>query len=184
MGCAAIAQRIAAQPTGGSTGARVCPIEKNALLMQITAKTDYALRALIEIAVAEGGPVTSPEIAETQRIPLKFLENTMRELTKARLISSERGAKGGYKLRRPAEQITLADIIRVTNGPLVAVRNELPEDLEFDGNAVPMRQVWLALRTSIRSVLESVTLDDIVRGDLSEELLALAADGAEPPRES
>ena len=135
--------------------------------MQITAKTDYAVRALIELAVAEGGgPMKTPEIAEAQRIPRQFLENTMRDLTKARLISSERGPGGGYKLSRPADEIALADIVRVTSGPLVTVRNEQPEDLEFDGNAVPMREVWLALHTNIRSVLESVTLADLASNRL------------------
>lgn len=135
--------------------------------MQVNAKVDYALRALAELAQAGGGPVKAEAIAGAQAIPLKFLENIMLELRHAGIVNSQRGAvRGGYSLARPPEQIRLADVIRVVDGPLANVRGMSPEKLEYAGAATGLRDVWIALRANMRAVLESVTIADLQNGDL------------------
>ena len=135
--------------------------------MQVNAKVDYALRALAELAQAGGGPVKAEAIAGAQAIPLKFLENIMLELRHAGIVNSQRGAvRGGYSLARPPEQIRLADVIRVVDGPLANVRGMSPEKLEYAGAATGLRDVWIALRANMRVVLESVTIADLQNGDL------------------
>jgi Rrf2 family protein len=146
--------------------------------MRITAKVDYAVRSVVEIAAAGEGPVKGERISQAQDIPLRFLENILAELRHAGLVRSQRGAEGGYWLARPAEEITLADVIRAVEGQLASVRSEPPEDLGFQGSAEPLRDVWFALRANLRAVLEEVTLADVAAGELPGEILALAADGA------
>ena len=141
--------------------------------MQLTAKADYAIRALIEIGAAEGA-VKGDEIAEAQDMPRRFLENTRKELRAVRIVGAERGPSGGYRLHKPAEEITLAEIIDVVDGPLLTVRSHLPEEMEYEGRAQPLSPVWLALRRNMRSVLEAVTLADLIEDRLPDELLALA----------
>jgi Rrf2 family protein len=145
--------------------------------MRISAKADYALRAALELAAEEGGgPVKGEQIAQAQGIPLKFLENILLELRHHGLVQSQRGAEGGYWLARPADQITLAEIIRVVEGPLANVRGERPDGLAYVGPAERLRDVWIALRANLRAVLETVTLADVVAGSLPEEVLALTED--------
>jgi Rrf2 family protein len=142
--------------------------------VQVNAKVDYALRALAELAQAGGGPVKAEAMAKAQGIPLKFLENIMLELRHAGIVNSQRGAiRGGYSLARPPEQIRLADVIRVVDGPLANVRGMSPEKLEYGGAATGLRDVWIALRANMRAVLESVTIADLVNGALPPTILEL-----------
>ena len=145
--------------------------------MRVSAKADYAVRAMVELAAAGDGPVKGERIALAQEIPLNFLENIMTDLRNGGLARSRRGADGGYWLGRPAEAITLADVIRAVDGPLAAVRGVRPEALSFDGAARPLGEVWIAVRASLRRVLEATTLADVVRGELPAEVRALAAPG-------
>jgi Rrf2 family protein len=141
--------------------------------VRVSAKADYAVRAAIELAAAGDGPVKGEQIANAQKIPLRFLENILGELKHARLVHSQRGAEGGYWLGRPPEEITLAEIIRAVEGPLASVRGERPEEIEYRGTSKPLQRVWIALRGSIREVLEGVTLADLVADELPEAVLEL-----------
>lgn len=138
--------------------------------MRVTAKADYAVRAAVELAAAGEGPVKGEAIAEAQQIPIRFLENILAELRHAGLVRSQRGAVGGYWLAKPAAQITIADVIRAVEGPLASVRSESPDELSYSGSAEALRDVWLALRVKIRSVLEAVTLADVAAGRLPRAL--------------
>jgi Rrf2 family protein len=145
--------------------------------MRVSAKTDYALRAAVELAAAAGGPpVKGERLATSQSIPLRFLENILLQLRNAGLIESRRGADGGYRLARPAAEITLADVIRAIDGPLAGVSGQRPETLDFQGRAEPLRDVWIAVRASLRGVLENVTLADVAAGELPENVRALVAE--------
>ena len=143
--------------------------------MRITAKADYAVRAAAELAAAEGtGPVKGERIATAQDIPLKFLENILSELRTAGLVASRRGAEGGYWLDRPASEIAVADVLRAVEGPLASIRGTGPERLTYQGAAEVLPQMWVALRASLRIVLEGVTLADLAAGKLPPEVTALA----------
>jgi Rrf2 family protein len=145
--------------------------------VRISAKADYALRAAAELAAAEGGgPLKGDAIAKAQEIPVKFLENILLELRHAGLVHSQRGAEGGYWLARPATEISVAEVIRAVEGPLANVRGTRPESVEYAGAAATLRDVWIALRASLRSVLESVTLADLAGGELPDSVRALVAD--------
>jgi Rrf2 family protein len=142
--------------------------------MRVSAKADYAVRAALELAAADDeGPIKGERIANAQKIPLRFLENILGELKHARLVHSQRGAEGGYWLSRPADEITVAEIIRAVEGPLASMRGERPEELEYRGAAKPLQRVWVALRASIRDVLEEVTLADVVADELPDSVLEL-----------
>jgi Rrf2 family protein len=130
--------------------------------MRVSAKVDYALRAMAELAASSPGPVKRASLSEAQEIPPKFLDNIMLELRHAGLVASQRGADGGYWLARPAEEITLADVIRAVEGPLASVRGVRPDYVSYSGAAASLQEVWLDLRTAMRSVLEQTTLADLV----------------------
>lgn len=134
--------------------------------MYISAKADYATRALLMLAASDDAPVKGELLAREQGLPLKFLENTLSTLRTAGLIETQRGADGGYRLARPADQITVADIMRPLDGPLAEVRGEKPEAAVYEGPAAHLRDVWVAVRAALRDVLENVTLADIVAGEL------------------
>ena len=145
--------------------------------MRISAKTDYAVRAAVELAAAtDDHPLKSERIATAQNIPLRFLENILVQLRQAGVVVSRRGADGGYRLAQPASEITVADVIRAIDGPLAAVAGERPEKLDFPGAAAPLRDVWIAVRASLRDVLEHVTLADLAAGALPERVRERAAD--------
>ena len=131
--------------------------------MNIPAKVDYALRALLEMA-ALGAPVSGERLAEAQGIPTKFLSAILNDLRRAGLVSSQRGTDGGYWLARPPDQICPADVIRALDGPIAAVRGVAPEETAYHGAATHLTEVWIAARASLRRVLEEVTLADIVAG--------------------
>ena len=136
--------------------------------MRISAKADYAVRAAIELAVAGTEARQGRRVAQAQGIPLKFLENILADMRHAGLVRSQRGAEGGYWLARPAEEITVADIIRAVEGPLASVRGERPEDVDYTGTAEPLQRVWIAVRASLRGVVENVTLADLAAGQAAE----------------
>ncbi|WP_040772797.1 RrF2 family transcriptional regulator [Nocardia pneumoniae] len=160
--------------------------------MHITAKVDYAVRTLLEIAsapplnqsvagrgapVLQAAPVVKAEaIATAQRIPPKVLESVLGELRRAELVISRRGPDGGYWLARPAAEISIADVIRAIEGPLASVRGARPEDVRYSGSAEALQRVWIALRVNIRAVLENVTIDDIARDALPGFIEALTED--------
>jgi Rrf2 family protein len=135
--------------------------------VHISAKADYAVRALAELAATSGGGyVTVESLAARQGLPPKFLETIFTELRKDGVVISRRGVEGGYRLARPAREISVADVIRAVDGPLAAVRGLRPEDTEYDGAATALPHVWIALRTAVRDVLEKVSLADLVSGHL------------------
>ena len=147
--------------------------------MQVSAKTDYALRAAAELALAateNSGPVKGEWISEAQGIPKKFMENILHDLKRAGIVRTRRGASGGYWLARPAEEISLAEVIRAVEGPLANVRGEWPESVEYPGAAEALKEVWIAVRANLRAVLESVTLADIADGSLPKPVTVLIKD--------
>jgi Rrf2 family protein len=147
------------------------------MAVRVSAKADYAVRAALELAAAEGeGPVKGERIAQAQAIPIRFLENILVELRHAGLVKSQRGAEGGYWLARPASEISLAEVLRAVEGPIANVRGNFPQDVEYEGAAVHLREVWIAMRANLRAVLEAVTLADVVGGDLPEVVEGLAGD--------
>jgi len=144
--------------------------------MRVSAKADYALRAAIELAAAGEGPVKGERIAQAQEIPLKFLENILVDLRHAGIVRSQRGVEGGYWLARPAEEVSLAEVIRAVEGPIANVRGLGPHEVEYPGAAGRLQEVWIAVRASLRSVLEETTLADLARGELPPSVEALARD--------
>ena len=144
--------------------------------MRISAKADYAVRAAVQLAASADGPTKGDAIAQSQGIPLKFLENILGDLRQAGLVRSQRGSDGGYWLNRPPEEITVADVIRAVEGPLAAVRGRRPEDVAYAGAAEPLIQVWIAVRANLRAVVEQVTLADVAAGRLPEHVRELAGD--------
>ncbi|WP_213453950.1 RrF2 family transcriptional regulator [Rhizomonospora bruguierae] len=159
--------------------------------MRLSARVDYALRAVVELAAAgasaaapgapAGGgprraPMTAEQIARAQDVPPKFLESILLQLRRGGIVQAQRGPEGGYWLARPPAEITLADIIRVVDGPLANVRGQRPEDLGYRGAATALQDVWIALRASEREILELVTVADVAANDLPERVRTLAAD--------
>ena len=134
--------------------------------MRVSAKADYALRAVIELAATADGPVKGERIAQAQEIPLKFLENILGDLRQAGIVRSQRGVEGGYWLARPPEEISVADVVRAVDGPIANVRGLGPEQVEYGGSAERLRDVWIAVRANLRAVLEHVTIADVARGEL------------------
>ena len=145
--------------------------------MRISAKVDYAVRAAVELAAAtDEKPIKAERIATAQDIPLNFLENILGELRHAGIVRSHRGADGGFRLARPADQVTVADVIRAVEGPLASVRGGPPEEASYGGAAESLLRVWIAVRASLRGVAEHVTLADIADGHLPGAIDKLADD--------
>ena len=145
--------------------------------MRVSAKADYAVRAAAELAAAgeDEGPVKGERLAEAQDIPLQFLEHILLELKHHGLIRARRGAKGGYWLAKPADEVTIAEIVRAVEGPIAHVQSTPPEAIEYRGSAEHLQEVWIAVRASLRTVLEQVTLADLVSGELPSVVGELAA---------
>lgn len=144
--------------------------------MHVTAKADYAVRAIIEIATNPDGPTKAEQIAEAQDIPLGFLRGILTDLRRTGLIASQRSASGGFRLARPAESISIAEVIRSVEGPLAQVRGLRPNELEYVGSAVPLQHVWIAVRANLRAVLDTTTIADVANGSLPKLVTKLAAD--------
>ena len=145
--------------------------------MHVSAKADYGMRALLELAAAyQEDParlVKGDAIARSQGIPLKFLEGILRQLRQSGIVSSMRGAEGGYRLDRAPEEISIADVVRALDGPLAAVRGQRPEDVAYTGAAEHLREVWIALRAAMRDVLEHTSLADVAANHLPSEVARL-----------
>jgi Rrf2 family protein len=142
--------------------------------MRLSARVDYALRAVAEVVATEG-PLTAERIARAQEIPPKFLESILLQLRRGGIVNAQRGPDGGYWLARPANEISLADIIRVIDGPLAHVRGQRPEEVGYHGAAQALQEVWIALRASEREILELVTVADVASGKLPDRIQELAA---------
>jgi Rrf2 family protein len=145
--------------------------------MRISAKVDYAVRAAVELAaVSSERPVKAEAIANAQGIPLNFLENILGELRHAGIVRSHRGAEGGFRLAKPPEKVTVADIMRAVEGPLASVRGGPPEDASYTGAAETLPRVWIAVRANLRKVVEHVTLADVAAGKIPAAVDRLAED--------
>lgn len=145
--------------------------------MRISAKIDYAVRAMAELAAAgPDHPVRADDVAAAQDLPVAFVLTILGELRRAHLVRSHRGRLGGYTLARPAAEITIADIARAIEGPLANVRDTSLRDLSYTGPATALLDVWMAVRTSLRGVLEAVTLADLVAGRLPATVSAMASE--------
>jgi Rrf2 family protein len=151
--------------------------------VRISAKEDYALRAALELALADGRSLTRDQIAQAQGIPTAFLQNILSELRAAGLVETLRGREGGFRLARPAAEVTIADVVRAVSGPLATVRGRRPAELDYRGSSVVLEQVWVALRVNVRAVLEHVSLADLAAGTLPPAVAAAARadDGAREP---
>jgi len=136
--------------------------------MRVSAKADYAVRAAAELAAADEGPVKGEKLADAQDIPLQFLEHILLELKHSGIVRARRGAKGGYWLAKPADEVTIADIVRAVEGPIAHVQSTPPEAIEYRGNSEHLQEVWIAVRASIRNVLENVTLADLAAGQMPD----------------
>jgi len=153
--------------------------------MRLSARVDYALRAMAELAAAadrDGGagpvPMTAEQVARAQDIPPKFLESILLQTRRAGLVHAQRGPDGGYWLARPAREIMLGQVIRAIDGPLANVRGQRPEDLGYQGAAAALQEVWIALRASEREILDLVSIHDVATGKLPDRVRDLTADPA------
>jgi Rrf2 family protein len=145
--------------------------------VRISAKVDYALRALTVLADAGSARTKGDVIAAQQGIPLHFLENILRDLKRSGIVNARRGSTGGYYLAVAADSLTVADVIRIVEGPLADVHGKAPEDVAYPGPAAALRDLWVAVRANLRAVLETVTLADVATGRLPDTV----ADLVNPP---
>jgi Rrf2 family protein len=143
--------------------------------VHIPAKVDYGMRALLTLTEM-GEPATAESLASAQNLPAKFLGSILNDLRRAGIVDSQRGADGGYRLARPASAIAVADVMRALDGPLAEVRGLRPEDTSYDGAAANLQRVWVAVRASMRSVLEVLTLEDVVSGHFPRAVARLIDD--------
>ncbi|GHA66056.1 hypothetical protein GCM10010330_18260 [Streptomyces tendae] len=147
--------------------------------MRISARADYAVRAVLELAVRQDdAPVKAEDLAAAQDIPHKFLEGILGDLRRGGVVASRRGGGGGYRLARGASAITVADVIRAVDGPIVSVRGERPTGLVYTGTAGPLLPLWVALRANVRRILEGVTIADLAADALPDPVRELAAEPA------
>jgi Rrf2 family protein len=141
--------------------------------VQISAKTDYAVRALLSLAVREPELVKIDTVIGEQRLPRKFVEAILGDLRRAGIVRSQRGAEGGYALARPADEITLGQVIRAVDGPLAEVRGLRPHETNYAGVAEHLPAVWVAVRASLRQVLDETTLAQVLSGKLPDHVRRL-----------
>lgn len=145
--------------------------------MRVTAKVEYAVRATLELASQAAGPPRSADaIAGAAGIPLQFTENILADLRRAGIVRSRRGAEGGYALDRDPAELTVADIIRAVEGPLADVRGLRPEELEYQGSARALQDLWVAVRANLRAVLETVTFADLAANRLPSHVQRLVGE--------
>ena len=144
--------------------------------MRVSARADYALRAAAELAtVTDGSRLKREVLSARQDIPLEFLESVLLDLKRAGIVQSQRGAAGGFRLARPPSEISLADVIRAVDGPMADVRGDRPERIEYSGAARQLQHIWIAIRSSLREILEGTSLADLVGGELSSEIRRLTS---------
>ena len=144
--------------------------------MRVSAKADYAVRAAAELAASPDGPVKGERLADSQDIPLQFLEHILLDLKHSGIVRARRGAKGGYWLAKPSDEVAIADVIRAVEGPIAHVQSAPPESITYTGSAQELQNVWIAVRASLRDVLESTSLKDLVTGNLPDNVRELADD--------
>lgn len=144
--------------------------------MRVSARADYALRAVAELAAAHGRLLNREELSARQGIPVQFLESVLLSLKHAGVVQSRRGARGGFQLARPPDSISLADVIRAVDGPMANVRGDRPEAVAYDGAAQHLREVWIAVRASLREILEQITVEDLVLGRMPRAVRRLTDD--------
>ena len=142
--------------------------------MRISERVDNAVRAMGELAVGGADPVKAESIATRQEMSLKYLLDILRDLKRAELVRSKRGPEGGFSLSRPADEISLADVFRAVDGPLADVHDESLRGLEYPAPAQALPLVWMAIRGSLRRVLETVSVADLVAGELPPAVTELA----------
>jgi Rrf2 family protein len=142
--------------------------------VHISAKVDYAMRALVTLA-ADDQARTAEELAQAQGLPARFLGSILGDLRRGGILASQRGAEGGYRLARDAKTVTVADVMRLLDGPLAEVRGERPETASYAGAAIHLQEVWVAVRASLRDVLERVTLADVASGQLPLHVVEMTA---------
>lgn len=156
---------------------RIGAVLRSQWAVRISAKTDYAIRAAAELAATpEGQWVKTESVSNAQDIPLPFLLNILGELRTAGLVRSRRGVDGGYQLARPASEMTVADVIRAVDGPLANIAGSRPEEVAYSGAATSLRDIWIALRATMRQVLERITISDLAAGNLPGDVRALLND--------
>lgn len=144
--------------------------------MQVTARVDYALRALVELAATPGDLISRDELATAQEIPPRYLESILLQLRQAGVVIGQRGATGGYRLSRAADQISVADVSRAIDGPLAVVQGQRPEAIVYDGNAKHLGELWIGLRAAVRMVMENVTIAELLSGDYPPPIRTLLND--------
>lgn len=134
--------------------------------MRVTARVDYAVRAARELGLAHPDTLTAEAIADRQALPLAFTKQILARMRRSGIVAAQRGGEGGYRLAAPPDRVSVADIVRAVEGPLADVRGEAPEDLDYPGDGDVLRQLWIATRASLRSVLEHVSVADLAEGEL------------------
>lgn len=145
--------------------------------MRVSAKSDYALRALIEMAgVSDGTPVSAEELGRRQEIPHGFLQAILADMRRAGIVVSQRGQSGGWRLARPAGEVSVADVIRAVDGPLVSVYGLRPEAVSYQGSAEVLQHVWIAARRSLRDVFEQTSIQALADGELPAAVTSRTAD--------
>lgn len=144
--------------------------------MHVSARADYALRAVAELAAASDGLLKRDAIAESQGIPHEYLESILLALKHVGIVQSQRGAGGGFRLGRSAAEISLADVIRAVDGPMADVRGDRPELVQYAGPAEHLKDVWIAIRASLREILEGTSIQDLVEGDMLPRVVELTRD--------
>ena len=144
--------------------------------MQITATSECALQVLMTLARHSDGPLSSERIADLGAVPRGSLENALSALRRGGLVASQRGVHGGFRLAVPADEVTVAHVLRLTDGPLLMVRQYLPEELVYDAGSAVLQRLWFATRASLRHVYEQVTISDLIADSLCARVAALATD--------
>ena len=145
--------------------------------MRVSAKSDYALRALVEMARADGERATSAEeLGRRQDIPHGFLQAILADLRRAGVVRSQRGQSGGWRLAREAGEVSVADVIRAVDGPLVSVYGLRPEGVTYNDHTEVLQRVWIAARSALREVFEEVTIGDLAAGRLPDSVAARTLD--------
>jgi len=144
--------------------------------MQISARGDYAVRACLALTASHPSTVSAQVLATEQNLPRKFLETILGDLRRAGLVHSVRGVDGGYTLARPPDQIQVGEVLRATDGPLAGVRGMRPEETVYEGSAVHLQELWIAVRAAVRKVLDEVSLADVAKGKLPAHVRRLTTD--------
>lgn len=143
--------------------------------VDISARTEYAVRAMLALAANEGSdPLSIDALASAQDLPRRFLEAIFSDLRGAGLVRSTRGPRGGYVLTRDPADIQIGDVFRAASGPLAEVRGLRPHETSYDGVAEHLPTLWVAVRAALRDVLDTTTLADVLSGQLPKHVADMA----------